>query len=84
MVARWLLGVRGAGVWTLSCWNIAATSEAEEDAVTGLGLEMGAMGLRVHRVAKSTIGMGTATGVSTVFVWENGIGESAMALMGYL
>jgi hypothetical protein len=33
-------------VWTLSCRNIAATSEAEEDAVTGLGLKTVVVGLR--------------------------------------
>jgi hypothetical protein len=35
---HWPSGVRGAGVWTLSWRNIVATSEAEEDAVTGQGL----------------------------------------------
>jgi hypothetical protein len=63
---------------------MVAMSEAEEDAVTGLGLKVVAVGLRGCKVVKWMIGVGTATGVSTGFVWENGIGESAMALAGYL
>jgi hypothetical protein len=59
---------------------MAATSEAEEDAVTGLGVKTVAVGLGGRRVVKSTIGMG----VRSVFSWENGIGESAMAPAGYL
>jgi hypothetical protein len=35
------------------------------------------------KVVKSTMGTGTETGVSTGSVWENGIGESAMAPVGY-
>jgi hypothetical protein len=58
-------------------------SEAEEDAVTGLGLKVVVVGLRGCKVVKSMMGMGTWTGVLTVFVWENGIGESAMAPAGY-
>jgi hypothetical protein len=67
-----------------SPWNMAATSKAEEDAVTGLGANTAAVGLRGCMVVKLTIGMGTLTGVLTVLVWENGIGESAMAPTGYL
>jgi hypothetical protein len=76
-------GVRGAGVWTRSPLNMAVTSEAEEDAVTGRGLKMGATALRGCMVVKSTMGMGTETGVLMVFSCENGIGESAMAPAGY-
>jgi hypothetical protein len=67
---------------------MAATSEAEEDAVTGLGTKVGAVGLRGRRVVKSMTVTGTgewtATGVSMGCSWENGIGESAMALAGYV
>jgi hypothetical protein len=59
-------------------------SEAEEDAVTGLGLKTVAAGSRDWRVAKSTIGTGTVTGVSMGFVCENGTGESATAPAVYL
>jgi hypothetical protein len=62
---------------------MAATSKAEEDAKTGLGLKMGAAALSGCRVVKSTMGMGAATGVVVVFSWEDGIGESAMAPTGY-
>jgi hypothetical protein len=67
-------------VWTLSCQNIAATSEAEEDAVTGLGLKTGAVTLSGWRVVKSMMGMGTHMGVLIGCSWENRMGESAMAL----
>jgi hypothetical protein len=43
-------GVSGAGVWTWSCLNMEAMSEAEEDAVTGLGLKMGVVALSGWRV----------------------------------
>jgi hypothetical protein len=62
---------------------MAAMSEAEDDAVTGRGLKTRAMALRGCMVVKSTMGTGTETGVSTEFSCENGIGESAMAPVGY-
>jgi hypothetical protein len=72
--ARWPSGVRGAGVWTLSCLNMAATSEADEEAETGRGLKTGAAALRGWRVVKSTMGTGPVTGATLEFSWENGIG----------
>jgi hypothetical protein len=51
--------------------------------VTGLGLTTAAAVLSGCRVVKSTMGMGTETGVSMGFVWENGTRESAMAPAGY-
>jgi hypothetical protein len=81
--ARWPSGVRGAGVWTLSWRNMVATSEAEEDAVTGRGLKTGALVLRGCMVVKSTMGMGIVTGVLMGCSCENGTGESAMAPAGY-
>jgi hypothetical protein len=62
---------------------MAATSEAEEDAVTGLGLNTVALTLRGWRVVKSTMGMGTVTGVLMGYSWESETGESAMAPVGY-
>jgi hypothetical protein len=63
---------------------MAATSEAEEEVVTGRGLKTGAVGLRGWSVVKSTIGM-VESGIEVllVFSWENGIGDSAMAPAGY-
>jgi hypothetical protein len=81
--ACWPSGVRGAGVWTLSCLNIAATSEADEEAETGRGLKTGAAALRGWRVTKSTMGTGSVMEAVLGFSWESGIGESAMALTGY-
>jgi hypothetical protein len=54
-------------VWTLSCLNIAVTSDADEEAVTGQGIKVGATALSFWRVLKSTMGMGewTWTGVLT-------------------
>jgi hypothetical protein len=43
---------------------MAATSEVEEDAVTGRGLKTAAVGLRGRKVVKSTMGTGTETGVT--------------------
>jgi hypothetical protein len=79
-------GVRGAGVWTRSCQNMAATSEDEEEAVTGRGTKVEAMGERALRVVKSTTGMGAwiVTGVLTGNSCENGMGESAVAPAEYL
>jgi hypothetical protein len=63
---------------------MAATLEAEEEAVTGRGLKTGAAGLRGCKVVKLTTGMAeVGIGVALEFSWENGTGESAMALMGY-
>jgi hypothetical protein len=62
---------------------MVATSEAEEDAVTGRGLKTGATALRGCKVVKSTMGIGTETGVSMGCSCENGIGESAVAPAGY-
>jgi hypothetical protein len=62
---------------------MAATLEAKEDAVTGRGLKTGAAASRGCMVVKSTIGMGTETGVLTGYSCENGTGESAMAPAGY-
>jgi hypothetical protein len=58
-------------------------SEAEEDALTGLGLNTGATALRGWRVVKSMMGMGTVMGVLMGFSWESGTGESAMAPAEY-
>jgi hypothetical protein len=62
---------------------MAAMSEAVDEAETGQGLKVGVAALSGCRVVKSMMGTGTETGVS-VFSWENGIGESAMAPVGYL
>jgi hypothetical protein len=53
-------------VWTLSCLNIAVTSDTEEDAVTGLGIKAGVVAVRGLRVVKSMTGTGewTVTGVT--------------------
>jgi hypothetical protein len=60
-----------------------AISEAEDEAETGQGLNMGAEALRGWRVVKSTMGTGSVMEAAVGFSWENGIGESAMALTGY-
>jgi hypothetical protein len=64
---------------------MAATSEAEDEAVTGRGTKVEAAGERFLRVAKSTTGMGawTVIGVLTESSCEKGTGESAMAPAGY-
>jgi hypothetical protein len=81
--ACWPSGVRGAGVWTWSCLNMLATSEADKEVETGQGLNTGAAALRDWRVVKSTMGMGPVMEAAVGFSWENGIGESAMAPTGY-
>jgi hypothetical protein len=64
---------------------MAATSEDEEEAVTGQGTKVGAMGERALRVVKSTTGMGVwiVTGVLMGNSCENGMGESAVAPAEY-
>jgi hypothetical protein len=64
---------------------MAATSEAEEEAVTGRGTKVLAEGDRDLRVAKSTTGTGawTVTGVLTGNSCECGMGESAIAPAEY-
>jgi hypothetical protein len=66
-------GVSLAGVTTLSCQNMDAMSEADENTVTGQGLKTGALGLSGCMVAKLT------TGIDGV-----GSGESVTAPAGYL
>jgi hypothetical protein len=64
---------------------MAATSEAEDEAVTGRGTKASAVGERGLRVAKSTMGIGawTVTGVLMGNSWECGMGESAIAPAEY-
>jgi hypothetical protein len=68
-------------VWTRSCLNIVATSDEEDEAVTDLGIKVGAVMENGWRVVKSTMGIGawTRTGVSTGNSCDSGTGESAMA-----
>jgi hypothetical protein len=58
---------------------MAAMSDADEEAVTGLGTKVGALAVRGQRVVKSTTGIGVLMGNSC----ESGMGESAVAPVGY-
>jgi hypothetical protein len=64
---------------------MAATSEAEDEAVIGRGTKVEATGERALRVVKSTMGMGAwiVTGVLMGNSCKNGMGESAMAPAEY-
>jgi hypothetical protein len=64
---------------------MAAMSDADEEAVTGLGTKVGALAVRGQRVVKLTTGIGawTVTGVLMGNSCESGMGESAVAPVGY-